>query len=115
MKTSVLRVLASAMVLGIATLGSAQPDTAPEARPVAFEKPAPKPFRILTAGRRITVQSKKDINKILVWTASGHRFIEDENVNASSYSFSVTINEKFFFVMLELKDGKRYTEKIGVQ
>jgi len=51
----------------------------------------------------------------MVWTASGHRFVEENNVKAPSYTFVVSISEKLFYIMLEMKDGKRYTEKVGVQ
>ena len=115
MRVSSLKLLAAAIVLFVAGSGSAQEDSVFNQRPVFNEKTAPKPFRVLTSGRHITVQSKKDISKILVWTGTGHRFVEDNNVNASSYTFNITISERFFYIMLELKDGKRYTEKIGVQ
>jgi len=74
-----------------------------------------KPFRILSNGQRITVQSNKDIDRIIVWTASGNRFIEQTNVEAASYNFIVPVKEKYVFMMLELKGGGRYTEKIGVR
>ena len=115
MKASSLKVLASAVILCIAVFSSAQGTSVPEKKSTTAEIIVSKPYKVLTSGKRITVQSKTEINKVLVWTATGHRFVEENNVNASSYSFTVTINDKFFFLMLELKDGKRYTEKIGVQ
>ncbi|MES1215006.1 MAG: hypothetical protein ABUT20_05785 [Bacteroidota bacterium] len=115
MRVSSFKLLASALVLFIASIGSAQADSVVNGKPTFAEKPASKPYRVLTSGKHITVQSKKDISKILVWTGTGHRFVEENNVNASSYSFNITISERFFYIMLELKDGKRYTEKIGVQ
>jgi hypothetical protein len=82
----------------------------------AIQKPETKPFRVLTNGQRITIQSNKDISKIIVWTASGDRFIEQTNVNTSSYNFTIPSKEKYVFIMLELEGGRRYyTEKIGVQ
>lgn len=74
-----------------------------------------KPYRIYTSGKQITVKSSKDIKSVMVWTASGHRIVEERGLNAASYSFTVGINEKVFFLMLELKGDKRYTEKIGVR
>jgi hypothetical protein len=74
-----------------------------------------KPFRILTNGQRITIQSNKNISNLIVWTASGNRFVEQTNVQASSYNFVVPSKEKYVFVMLQLEGGKRYTEKIGVR
>jgi hypothetical protein len=107
--------LASAVILCIATLGSAQGNAIPEKKSTATETSASKPYKVLTAGKRITVQSKTGISKLLVWTATGHRFVEENNVNSASYSFNGGTNDKLFFIMLEMKDGKRYTEKIGVQ
>jgi hypothetical protein len=74
-----------------------------------------KPYRIYTSGKQITVKSSKDIKSVMVWTASGHRIVEERGIDASSYSFTVGMNEKVFFVMLELQGDKRYTEKIGVR
>lgn len=79
------------------------------------ELPKLKPYRILTSGKQITVKSSKDIQSIMVWTASGHRIIEQRDVNSPSYSFTIGVNEKVFFLMLELKGEERYTEKIGVR
>jgi len=73
------------------------------------------PYRILTAGKLVTIKSTKNIKSVMVWTSGGHRIIEEKNVNASSYSFRITINEKIFFVRVQLADGKTYSEKIGVQ
>lgn len=80
----------------------------------AFQKSEPKPFRILTNGQRITIESNKDISKVIVWSASGNRFIEQTNIASPSYNFTVPSKEKFIFLMLEIA-GKRYTEKVGIQ
>ena len=74
-----------------------------------------KPYRIYTSGKQVTVKSTKDIKSVMVWTASGHRIVEERGLNAASYSFTVAVNEKVFFLMLELQGDKRYTEKIGVR
>ena len=73
-----------------------------------------KPFRILTNGQRITIQSTQDIQRIMAWTTSGHRIVEQTSFASQSYSFVVPNNEKFLFVMVQLKNGKHYTEKIGI-
>jgi hypothetical protein len=109
------RVLAPAIILCIATFGSAQANAIPDTNKPVIDRIAPKPYKVLTAGKRITVQCKTEISKIMVWTSSGHRFVEENDVKAPSYTFVVSISEKFFYIMLELKDGKRYTEKVGVQ
>ena len=113
-RASSLKLLTVVAVLFIAGISSAQPDPVYNPKAGSEKQPA-KPFRVLTSGKHITIQSKKDISKIVVWTGTGHRFVEDNNVNSSSYSFNVTIPAKFFYIMVELKDGKRYTERIGVE
>jgi len=97
-----------------ANLSFAQ-DPGPKTRTITTEKKESKPYRILTNGKKITIQSSKDINYVIAWTASGHRFVEQTDVEAPSFYFTVPANEKFIFMMIELKMGKRYTEKIGVQ
>ena len=79
-----------------------------------IEKPA-KPYRVLTSGKEVTIKCTKEIKSLMVWTSGGNRIVEEKNVNASHYSFRVTIREKIFFIMLRLVDGKTYSEKIGVQ
>lgn len=74
-----------------------------------------KPFRVLTNGKKITVQGNSNISKILVWTSSGHRFVEQTNLNTLNYSFEVPAKENIFFLLVEFVNGKRYTEKIGVK
>ena len=74
-----------------------------------------KPYRILTSGKLVTIKSSKTIRNVLVWTPGGNRIIEEKNVNTTSYNFRITVNEKIFFIMVQLVDGKTYSEKIGVQ
>jgi hypothetical protein len=74
-----------------------------------------KPYRILTSGKSVTIKSTKTIKNVMVWTSGGNRIIEDKNVNASNYNFRITVNEKIFFIMVQLMDGRTYSEKIGVQ
>jgi len=94
---------------------SAQDNDAPVKENDYTAKQNPNPFRILTSGKQVAIKSSKVIKTIIVWTASGHRIIEQKDVNASSYSFRINANEKLFFVMLQLSDGKVYSEKIGIQ
>jgi hypothetical protein len=101
------RILTIIMLSGMFLFAHAQPENEP------FGKI--KPYRILTSGKQITVKSTKEIQSIMVWTASGHRIIEQKEVNAPSFSFSIAMNEKVFFVMLHFKGNERYTEKIGVR
>ena len=74
-----------------------------------------KPYKILTNGKQITIQSKQDIRSVMVWTSGGHRIVEQKDVNASTYKFTVPAKEKVLFLMLETTNGKRFTDKIGVQ
>ncbi|MGC4037326.1 MAG: hypothetical protein QM764_15305 [Chitinophagaceae bacterium] len=113
LKVFSIKVFIPAAILCIAMLGSAQGNNAPETGKSNAD--APKPYKVLTAGKRITVQSKTEISKVMVWTSRGNRVVEQDNIKSATYTFNVTARESFVFIMLELKDGKRYTEKIGVQ
>lgn len=78
------------------------------------ERKTAKPYKILTSGKRITIQSKLNISSVIVWTAGGHRVVEQNDINATSYTFNITVREKLFFVRIDLGDGKMYSQKIGV-
>ena len=95
----------------------AQPDTPVKSIPPASSEieNARKPYRILTTGKTVTIRSAKNIKSVMVWTSAGHRIIEEKNLNTGNYTFRVTVNEKLFFLMVQLIDGKTYSEKIGVQ
>jgi hypothetical protein len=94
-------------VVCLSVLSQAQPASTP---PV--EK---KPYKILTNGRQVTIKSQKSIKNVMVWTATGHRVVEQKGINEPSFSFNVTVNERFFFVMVQLEGTKPYTEKIGIR
>ena len=74
-----------------------------------------KPFKVLTNGKQITIQSKQNLRSLMVWTASGHRFVEEKELTANSYTFTVPSKEKIFYMMIETAEGKRFTEKMGVK
>ena len=74
-----------------------------------------KPFKVLTNGKQITIQSKQNLRSLMVWTASGHRFVEEKELTTNSYSFTVPAKENIFYIMLETAEGKRFTEKMGVK
>jgi len=76
---------------------------------------AAKPFKVLTNGKQITIQSKQNLKSLMVWTASGHRFVEEKELTTNSYSFTVPSKEKIFYMMIETAEGKRFTEKMGVK
>lgn len=78
--------------------------------------PAPaKPYKILTSGKQITVKSSRDIKTVMVWTASGHRIVEQKEINSATFTFQVNISERYFFVMIQYEGEKPFTEKIGLQ
>ena len=86
------------------------------AQPINSNKEeAPKPYKILTSGKQVTIRCTRDIKNLMVWTAGGNRIVEQKDVNTSTYTFRVNNNEKLLFVMLKLEDGKVYSEKIGIQ
>ncbi|GJQ33911.1 MAG: hypothetical protein HBSAPP04_27500 [Ignavibacteriaceae bacterium] len=97
----------------------AQGDPGPgKIRPIA-ERKVNKPFKVLTSGKQITIKStdaENNLRQILVWTSTGHRIVEQHEMDAPSFDFSVSgINERVFFLMVEFKNGKRFSEKIGVR
>ena len=80
-----------------------------------IKSPVIKPYKVLTNNKQITIQSKQIIRSVMVWTSSGHRILEQKDVNATTFTFTVMVKENIVFLMLQTNDGKRYTEKIGVQ
>ena len=84
------------------------------ARNSEINSPA-KPFKVLTNGKQITVQSKQNLKSLMVWTSSGHRIVEEKDLKTNSYSFTVPAKEKVVFMMLETAEGKRFTEKMGIK
>lgn len=74
-----------------------------------------KAIRILTNGRQITIQANQDMTRVMAWTTTGHRVIEQTSFDAQSFSFNIPDREKFLFVLIQLKNGKYYTEKVGVR
>ncbi len=99
-------VIAASLLFSFAVLAQGTDEPATKAN---------KPYRILTSGKQVTVKSNKNIKNIMVWTASGHRIVEQRDVNAATYSFNVNVREKIFYVMIQYEGLKPYTEKIGVR
>lgn len=108
MVTSICRLLAVAFLSLSLITSQAQP----EPKPVPKEL---KPYKILTSGRQITIKCTKDINHVMLWTSGGNRVVEQREINNSQYSFTVPVSQKTFFLMIGLKNGKVYTEKVGIQ
>ncbi|MEO7984688.1 MAG: hypothetical protein ABI688_11465 [Bacteroidota bacterium] len=88
-----------------------------QAQPVNDDplKKEPRPYRLLSSGKQITIKSTKDIKTVMLWTASGYRVVEQKEINNSSYVVNIPVNQKTFFLMIGLTNGKIYTEKIGIQ
>ena len=79
------------------------------------EKKEARPYKILTAGKQVTIKSTKAINHVMLWTTGGNRVIEQKKINSNSYTFTIPVNQKTFFLMIGLEGGKIYTEKIGIR
>ena len=77
--------------------------------------PAAKPYKVLTNGKQITIQAKQNLKSLMVWSANGHRIVEEKELKTSSYSFYVPTKEKICFISIETMEGKRFSEKIGVK
>ena len=78
------------------------------------EKKTPKPYKILSSAKQLTIKSSKNIKHIMLWTTGGNRVSEHKDINASQYVLEITAPQKTFFLMIALSDGKVYTEKIGL-
>lgn len=74
-----------------------------------------KPYKVLTSGKQITIKSTKNINHIMLWTTGGNRVVEQKEINNSTYTFTIPINQKTFYLMIGFVGGKVYTEKIGLR
>lgn len=108
MVTVIRRLLAVAILSTSLFVSQAQPDMIPAAK-------ESKPYKILTTGKQITIKSSKQIKHVMVWTASGNRVVEQREINNSSFVVNIPLNQKTFFLMVGLSDGKIYTEKIGLR
>ena len=80
------------------------------------EKNPPKPYKILTTGRQLTIKSNRNIKNVMLWTTGGNRVIEHKDVNNQSCILEIPpVSQKTFFMMIAMNDGKIYTEKIGIR
>jgi hypothetical protein len=111
MKPSILKAILVSVFFSITCYIHGQVKQSPKSETTS----AAKPFKVLTNGKQITIQSKHKLKSLLVWTASGHRFIEEKELTTNSYTFTVPSKEKIFYMMIETAEGKRFTEKMGVK
>ncbi len=87
------------------------------AMPVSFTEQntnAKPPYQIYTNGRQITIKCTTNLKQLMVWSASGHRVVEQKDIDKDSYVFRLEVNEKVFFLRLQLANGKVYTQKFGI-
>jgi hypothetical protein len=84
------------------------------AQPV-YNNADPKPYKISSNGRQMTLKSSRPIKTVMMWTSDGNRIVEHHDINNSSFSFTVPSNNKLLFLMVALDGGKVYTEKIGIK
>ena len=78
-------------------------------------KKEPRPYKFSSSGNQITLRCNKNIQNVMLWTTNGHRVVEQRDINTSSYTFTVPVNDKVFFLMVGLEGGKIFTEKIGIR
>src|ERR1700733_5731068 len=57
----------------------------------------PKPYKVLTSGKQVTIRSERTIKHVMLWTASGHRVLEQKEINSLQFTFKITVNENIFF------------------
>ena len=106
---AIRRLMAVAFLSVIVTVSQAQPVNE------TFAKKEVKPYKILTSGRQITIKSTRDIKNVMLWTTNGYRVVEQKEINNRLYVLDIRVNQKTFFLMIGLNNGKIYTEKIGIQ
>ena len=106
------RLIAVAILSSVLTSSWSQPVNGVDDPPVKKES---KPYKVLTNGKDITIKSSKDIQHVMLWTSGGNRVLEQKEINTASYSFTIPVNGKAFFLMIGLSDGKIYTEKLGIR
>lgn len=113
MKSIIRKAILFIVLFGVSYFMNAQAKQA--GKPTITTPVTSKPFKVLTNGKQITVQTKQNLKSLMVWTASGHRIVEEKDLTTNSYSFTVPAKEKIFYMMLETAEGKRFTEKMGVK
>ena len=106
--TAIRRLLAVTFLSASLSVSQAQSESTPVQKEV-------KPYKVLTSGKQLTIKSNKDIKHVMLWTTSGNRVIEQREINNSSFVINIPVNQKTFFLMVGLSDGKIYTEKIGLR
>lgn len=78
-------------------------------------KKDPKPYKVLTSGRQLTIKSSRNIQNLMVWTTDGHRVVEQKDINSNQVRVDIPVSRSSYYLMIEMPGGKVYTERIGVQ
>lgn len=108
MVTEIRRLIAAIILSASFLVSQAQPE-------MTVANKESKPYKVMTVGKQITIKSSKQIKQVMLWTTSGYRVVEQREINNSYYILNIPVNQKTFFLMIGLSDGKIYTEKIGVR
>lgn len=85
------------------------------AAPAQPLKKEPKPYKVLTSGRQLTIKSSRNIQNLMVWTTDGHRVVEQKDINSNQVRVDIPVSRSSYYLMIEMPGGKVYTERIGVQ
>jgi hypothetical protein len=87
------------------------------AQPFGEKSPASnnKPYKVLTSGKQLTIKSTRQIRHVMLWTTGGNRIVEQKEINNQQCIVQIPVNQKTFFMMVAMGDGKVYTEKIGIR
>lgn len=73
-----------------------------------------RPFKLLSAGRQLTLRSPKPMHRILVWTIEGNRLAEWRETASSQVTIELPVYRKVYFLMVVFADGKVWSGKIAV-
>src|SRR5215203_3903472 len=72
------------------------------AQPMVGGTPDPKPYKILSSGKQITIKATSNIKQVMLWTTTGNRLIEERAINNSNYTFTLPLNHKAYYLMIGL-------------
>lgn len=83
-----------------------------DAKPPSVEL---RPYKLLNSGKQITIKCTRNIKHVMLWTTGGNRVVEQKEINNQICIVDIPVNQKTFFMMIALDNGKIYTEKIGIR
>lgn len=109
MLKAVKRLIAVASVLLFTLSSQAQPVVA------TSKESDNRPYKVLTTGKQVTIKSSKEIRNVMLWTNGGNRLVEQKDIRNSTFTFTIPVSGRYFYLMIGLANGKVYTEKLGLQ